>query len=115
MARGWIELAHADRIEPAPMVGANWPVGPTIRILSQDTDTGAVTGVLRVPEGYRRPAGHHACGVDFFVLEGALRIGDAVRQYGYYEYQPPGCTQEAWSADQPCELLFMSKASPDWV
>jgi hypothetical protein len=115
MGRGWVELAHAGQTEPVPMVGADWPVGPTIRILSQDPGTGAVTGVVRVPAGYRRPAGHHASGVDFFVLDGALRIGDAVRQSGYYEYQPPGCTQESWTADQDCELLFMSQAAPDWV
>ena len=109
MARGWVELAHAPEIQPVPLPAEGWPVGAEIRILSQDTDSGALTGLLRLPPGYRRGPGHLQIESEFFVLSGSLRIGGTLHEFGFYDYAPPGATHEPWSTEAGCELLLMAR------
>jgi ChrR Cupin-like domain len=116
MARGWVELAHAPEIEPVPLPAEGWPVGAEIRVLSQDTDSGAVTGLLRLPPGFRRGPGHLKIESEFFLLSGSLRIGGALHEFGFYDYAPPGSTHEPWSTEAGCELLLMARnGAPDFV
>jgi hypothetical protein len=114
--RGWVELAHADELPWEPMHGAGWPAGAEVRALSRDPASGALTGIVRLPPGYRREAGHHEGTAEFLVLAGALRVGGALRACGYYEYDPPRVTQERWVSDQGVELLFMARSgTPDFL
>jgi len=57
LARPHVELAHADEIEPVPLPAAGWPAGATIRLLSTDTETRALSGLLSLPAGWRRGPG----------------------------------------------------------
>ena len=88
MARGWVELAHAPEIEPVPLPAEGWPLGAEIRVLSRDTDSGALTGLLRLPPGYRRGPGHLKIESEFFLLSG--RSGSAGR-----------CTSSASTTTRP--------------
>jgi len=56
MSRGHIELVHAPEIAEQDFAVAGWPLQPRIKILSEDAVSGALTGLLRLPAGYRRPA-----------------------------------------------------------
>ncbi len=113
--RGWVEIVHAHELAWEPMRGENWPVGVELRVLSLDADSGALSGVLRVLAGYRRGPGGHAGETEFCVMSGDVRIGDTLRGRGYYEYDPPGTAQAAWTSDQGAELFFKaSDGRPDF-
>lgn len=109
--REWVELAHAPELAWEPGPGENWPVGADVKLLSRDEATGALTGILRLPEGYRRGAGHHEGETEYVVLSGGLSVGEALRGRGYYEYNPPGVGQEPWVSEEGAELLFMARES----
>jgi hypothetical protein len=113
--RGWVELAHAPQIEWAPLPAAGWPVGVQARVLSRDATDGALTAVVRLPEGYRRPLGHHTAGVEVLIISGTLRLGDGVHGLGWYGYLPAGVTSSAWTAESEVELLLCARTgSPDF-
>jgi hypothetical protein len=113
--RGWVELAHAPEIRWEPMPGEAWPVGVQARVLSRDEATGAFTGVVELPPGYRRGPGFYQGETEFYVLAGSLRIGDVLRGRGYYRYDPPGGAQPEWISDEGAEILFMARTSaPDF-
>jgi hypothetical protein len=114
--RGWVELAHAPQIEWEPLPAVGWPMGPVARVLSRDTVDGALTAVVRLPAGYRRPAGHTASAIDVLVLSGTLRLGDGVKGYGWYGYLPAGVTSSAWTAESDVELLLCARTgAPDFT
>ena len=73
--RGWVELAHAPELPWEPAHGENWPFGAEVKVLSRDESSGALTGIVRLPEGYRRGAGHHEGATEYLVLSGGLRVG----------------------------------------
>lgn len=113
--RGWIELVHAPDIAEQPLPAQGWPMGPTMKVLSISEKTGAVTGELFLPRGYRRPAGHYTAQVEWLVLEGSVRVGSTVRAAGYYEFSPVGTDVEALTVDEGCKILFLCRARPDFV
>jgi hypothetical protein len=113
--RGWVELAHSPEIDPVELPASGWPVGPTMKVLSISERTGALTGVLILPPGYRRTEGHFGTHTELFVLEGSVRVGDTIRSYGYYEHAPAGVTVEPWTVDSGAEILFMARARPDFA
>ena len=86
-----------------------WPHGARIKLLSEDTESGALTGILRLPPGYRRIAGHLRAGTEYFVLSGSLRVGDSLRGPGYYEWRPTTGTQEEWVSDEGTEIFLMAR------
>ena len=57
MSRGHIELVHAPELPEHDWSIAGWPAQPRIKMLSGDPASGALTGLLRLPGGYRRPSG----------------------------------------------------------
>jgi hypothetical protein len=109
MSRGHIELVHAPEIAEQDWVVAGWPAQPRIKILSSDPGTGALTGLVRLPAGYRRPIGFLAAESELIVLEGSLRVGETMRDFGYYEYAPAGTTQAPWSTETGATLLFFAR------
>ena len=116
LERGHVELAHAPGIDWAPLPATGWPAGPEARVLSIDPVDGALTCTLRLPAGYRRPLGHLAAATDVFVLSGSFRSGGDVRGLGWYEHRPAGATQQPWTVDEGCELLFAARTGrPDFL
>lgn len=116
MSRGHVELVHAPELPWGDLPAAQCPAGVRARVLSRDAGTAAVTAVVSLPAGWRRPAGHVTADVELLVLSGALRIGARVRAPGYYEWAPAGTTHEPWTSDDGCELIvFARTGAPDWV
>jgi hypothetical protein len=111
MGRSHVEVLHASEVNPAPL-SFGWPAGAQLRILSLDEQTGALTGVVSLPPGYRRTPGHLLVESEFFVLSGTLRIAGTVREFGYYDYAPTAATHEPWTVQGGCELLLMARGGP---
>lgn len=115
MARPHIEVLHAPDV-PATALERGWPAGAELRTLSVDDETGALTGVITLPPGYRRLGGHVVTSYDLFILGGTLRIGSVVRECGYFEHAPARATQEPWTTQGGVEFLLMAhQASPQFV
>lgn len=114
-SRGWVELAHAPELDPQDLPAGGWPAGATMKVLSISEQTGALTGELILPRGYRRPAGHYDTQVEWLVLEGSVRVGNEVRGYGYYEFNPAGTDVEKLTVDEGAKILFLSRARPNFV
>lgn len=87
MARPHIEFIHARCLpwQPAP-----FRPGATMKLLSEDTGTGALSAIVRYPPGWSAPAG--ALGVDeeFLVLDGELIHGDTRYGPDCYAFRPGG-------------------------
>jgi hypothetical protein len=115
MAREHREIIHAEEVDLAELPAQGWPPGASARILSADPETGALTARLELPPGYRRGAGFLTAAVEVYLLSGTLRIGDAVRGPGHYEFTPAGVAQQRWAVQERCELVLMAKARPDFV
>lgn len=116
MSRGHVELLNADDVAATEIAAGGWPAGTSTLVLSRDPDDGAFSGILRLPAGYRRGAGHVQADGDLLVVAGGLRIGDADRGVGHYEYHPPGSGQQEWVVgEQGCELFVKVSGVPDFV
>lgn len=116
MSRDHVEFAHAPEIPEQAFTAPGWPAGATVRVLSADASSGALTGVLTLPAGWRRPPGHLTAETEWIVLEGALSLDDRTHAFGYYEHAPLGAAQPAWSTDTKCRILFFARdRRPDFV
>ena len=104
LGRGHVELVHAPDLIAEEVPADGWPVGATVAVLSRDRQTGELTGILRLPRGYRRGAGHYATATETFVLSGTVRVGEDVRGYGFYESAGPGVAVGPWAVAEGCEL-----------
>ena len=112
MGRGHVEILNEDELEYAPMLAPGWPSGAELKVLSQDRDTGAFTGLLRLAPGFRRPLGHHPTQTELFVVDGAVRIGEGVREWGAYEFSPADTTQQPWVSEAGCTMLYLTRGEP---
>lgn len=116
MARGHIELVHLPEISVGEWEESGWPVGVRAQMLSRDDQSGAMSTVLEVPAGWRRPAGCLGAACEWLLLEGSLRIGEHMRGFGWYEFVPEGGRLEPWSTDTGCRVLFFSvDGAPSFV
>lgn len=109
MARKHVEVISQHDVSAEEFRDVGWPAGAQLKTLSLDDTTGALTGVLQLGPGYRRPVGSLAGACEVLVLSGAIRIGADLRGFGYYEYNPAGAVQEDWVVPEWCELLFMAR------
>jgi quercetin dioxygenase-like cupin family protein len=60
-----------------------------VKLLRRDTETGAVTVLLRFDAGGRFPAHRHPAGEEVFVVDGEVRIGKERLGRGDYLYTEP--------------------------
>lgn len=113
MAKRHVENANVHRIAPAAWAPPGLPAGATLQVLSDDPDTGALTGVLTLPAGFATDgAVASQCDLQLFVLEGELAIGGHVLQPGAYCFHPAGSPQGAWSARATTRALLIAGDHP---
>ena len=116
MSRGHIELVHAPKIDERELPASGWPVQPMAKLLSTDSESGAFSGLIRLPAGYRRDPGHLQAETEWMIVDGTLRIGEHARSFGFYTYAPPSTTEEAWVTETGCTLLFFARdRRPDFI
>lgn len=114
--RGHRELVHAAAVEPEPVPAAGWDGDATVRVLSRNPQSGAFSGLLRLPSGFRRPAGRLAADTEWLVLSGWLWVGRELRSYGYYDWAPAGAPQEELRVLEDTEILLLPRTgAPDFT
>ena len=113
MARPQTENLNAFDVEPVPWTPEGLPAGIGIRVLNEDDENGAVSAVLEFPAGWSwEGPGYCAASQEFFVLDGALRVGRHMLENGGFCYYPPGVLQGGWEAAAGCQLFAIFKDRP---
>jgi hypothetical protein len=83
-----------------------------VKVLSIDDETGALSSLVQLPSGYRRPAGLAQAETEVLLISGTLRVGDATLPRLSFLYVPAGTVQESWEAIEEAELLLMTRTGP---
>ncbi|MFO1426321.1 MAG: DUF4437 domain-containing protein [Steroidobacteraceae bacterium] len=115
MPRAHIEFLQAQQLpwRPAPFPGRDW-AGIECKVLSRDPASGACSVLLRLPPGCER--GPHAIAAqhEWFVLEGALRIG--ALEFGLDDYAcwAAGRSRESLASPRGAVLLSFFDREPAW-
>ena len=112
MGRGHVEIVHESDIQAEEISASGWPAGAHLKTLSRDDGSGALSGLLSLPTGYRRGPGRFTYASELFVLSGTIRCGSEVRSAGYYEYTPADALQEQWAVEEECKLLLLTRGAP---
>ncbi len=87
--------------------------GVGVRVLSKDADTGAFTGVLELPAGYRSAAALECSAeMQWLVLDGEISIGDERLRAGSYCYQPACALQAEWHVRAAARVFAIFSGTP---
>lgn len=113
MAKQHVENKNYRDVAPLPWQPQGLPAGATQRPLSTDPADGAFTGILEFDQGFRADE-HRRCSAEmqFFVLDGRLRMGTDVLGPGSYCFYGAGASQSTWLAETPVRLLAIFSEEP---
>lgn len=93
MARKPILMLETDSVEWRPfheVFPAEEQPGKWAKVLSEDPETGAFTGLIKFEKGWSDPHDvYHRCAEEVFIISGKFKIGDRVMAPGAYAYRPP--------------------------
>lgn len=90
--------------------------GITVRRLAVDEEADRVTMLVRMEPGTAYPAHRHGGAEECYVLEGDLRVGDALTMHGGdYQRMDAGSAHPVQSTERGCLLLVMSSRHDELV
>ena len=109
MAREWIEFIQSQELPWEQSIERN---GVEFKTLSLDSDTGAVSQLLRYPVGWSDDNLHHlSVGEEFLVLDGELMINDETYSSMAYAHFPAGFTRKGFSSELGAIVLTFFSAT----
>ena len=113
MVRPQTENLNAFDVEKTPWQPAGLPDGAEIRVLNEDLEGGAISGLIHLPKGWKWE-GPSVCAasLDLFVFGGAFRLGDHEMPSGGFAYYPAGVLQKGWEALEDCSLFAIFDERP---
>jgi len=112
MPRPHVEHIHAPLIAPRPLDWAGWPAGASYKPLSRDAQTGALSCLVALPDGWRRPAASAGADCELVVARGTLRIGPDELPMGSYCFAAAGARDDEWLACGDTEVFFAPRSGP---
>jgi len=122
--RGWVRRLHTDLVawQPGPAYARGqgeldgFDLGhASFKVLSANPVTGAQSLLVRFQPGYRqKAAGRHSSAVEFFVLEGGLRMGEHEIGKGAYIYRPAGSAEPAMQSEHGARIFMKVKGWLDF-
>jgi hypothetical protein len=114
MTRPHLEHLHSPELQPRPIDWRGWPAGASVKVLSVDDETGALSALLTLPDGWRRPPVVVLSDSELVVVSGELRIGEYDFSKASYCFVPAGQRDQEWQAVGPTELFFAARSgAPD--
>jgi hypothetical protein len=108
VARPHVEFIESGAVPLEEVVGGAF-AGASRRLLSEDDETGAWTGIVAFPAGFSGDVGTLGRPVEFFGLRGEVVVDDKAVGEGVYAYVPSGGSSPL-SADARAEVLVMVEA-----
>jgi hypothetical protein len=114
MARLPLEFFDTETISWEPHVVAGKRIDPLLqKILSYDEETGAVTFMVKYPEGYSHSSlTYHTVTEELFILQGRIRMEG--REYGkwHYAFRPPGMVHGEMEVLENDTILLIMLSGP---
>lgn len=106
--RKHVEFVWFDEIDAKPLEIEGLPSGLTLKTLSIDEEQGALSGILKIPAGWRVDDYFTLnCPEQIFLLSGDLHIGGfSYREQGY-AYRPAGAPHGQMRSETGCEVIVM--------
>ncbi len=89
--------------------------GVRLRVLHVDQARNHFTALVRMAPGTAYPRHVHSGPEECLVLEGDLRVGDAVMRAGDYQYADVGSAHGEQSTENGCLLFITSSLSDEFV
>lgn len=80
--------------------------GTRVKLLSRDDETGAVSLILSLPEGWLRGAGAQPCDEEIYVLDGMLDVDGQQQRRHCYLFLPAGHGANAIATEKGATLLY---------
>ena len=113
MSRPQTENLNAFDVSKTNWQPEGLPDGAEIRVLNEDPDGGAISGLVHLPKGWSWE-GPGVCGadLDLFVFEGVLRQGGHEMPSGGFSFYPAGVLQNGWEAIEDCSLYMIFNDRP---
>lgn len=109
MARRHIEFVQSQNVDWQDQAD-----GTQVKRLNVDPMDGEETLLLRYPAGYTHPgAGVETRAEEYFVLDGSVRIGGALRGYHAYGFVPRGESSGPRESDTGATLLIFRHGRSD--
>ena len=96
---------------PAELFGGEGKVRQ--RNLSYDEEDGSASTRLRFDSAWHRPGGYHNADVEWFVMTGAMKLGDRLLGKGAYFRAPAGLRIPEISVQEGAEILIFREYG-DW-
>lgn len=116
MGRPHIEMIVDADVPAKPFSLPGWKRGIRTRTLSIDPVNGACTQIAEIGGGFVQPAGFSTSEWELYVLEGSLKVGDAVLRPHHYLFVPAGYRVGPISTRDGCRVMwFFNDHYPDWV
>jgi hypothetical protein len=113
MARPHICFVQAQSIPWSASGFAALGIQVDVKVLSRDSDTGAVTEIMRLPPGMAlKGPMHFPCLFEFYVLHGEFVVGSQVYRKDSYAYLPAGYAWSEMSSQTGAVLLAMFSETP---
>jgi hypothetical protein len=106
--RKHVEFVWFEEVEWQPLKIAGLPDGLHLRVLSVDEADGALSGILKIPAGWRFDRDFTAnAAEELFILNGDLQIaGDKLTEQSY-SYRPAGAAHGQMFSEKGCEAIVM--------
>jgi uncharacterized protein DUF4437 len=111
VARLHIEFIESGDV-PLEAVAGGPLDGTSRRLLSEDEETGAWTGIVRFPAGFSADFGTLGRPVELFALQGELEIDGRALGEGAYAYVPSGGTRPVAAAEAADLLVMVEPEAP---
>lgn len=113
MPREHVEFVQSQSLPWQPADGLLARAGATIKILSREAITGAMSTLVRYPAGWSMTNSERlAADEELFVLDGELTIGDLRYIEGDYAFLPAGYPRRGMSAPDGCIVLTFFESRP---
>jgi len=116
MARPPLEFFDTEKIPWEPHVAEGKRVDPLLqKILSYDEETGAVTLMVKYPQGFAHPfLTYHTVTEELFILKGRIKMEGKEYAEGYYAFRPPGMIHGQMEVVEDTILLIMLSGPLDY-
>lgn len=106
MSRPHIEFIQCQAVSWQTLGPNSARPGADAKTLSRDTDSKAVSAILRYPKGWKLSGAHHLDGdEELFVLKGSLTVGGLTYSAGDYAFLPAGYVRDGMAAPDGADVL----------
>ncbi len=118
MGRPHIEFIQQQDLpfEPRWLQGGGASAQIGVKRLSRDPESGAVSSLVQIPAGWRRPeTGHYLVDHEIYVLAGDLTVSGVRYTEHTYAFLPAGYTRSGAYSERGALLLAFFSGEAEWI